>query len=121
MTAVITGLDHYHFHTGGARPSEGVLHESFANTAPLVTGVNHKHIDLTHRVLWVQSRADPPDWAVPFECEINVVRFGVENRCEIGALTIAPAPWVERCVHEGGNFTGQGGEDRFPCSQGQVE
>src|SRR5699024_6508380 len=70
MTAVISGLDHYHFHTGGARPSEGVLHESFANTAPMVTGVNHKHIDLTHRVLWVQSRADPPDWAVRHHAEL---------------------------------------------------
>src|SRR5699024_437755 len=56
---VAAGLHHDHPHAGAAYARMGAVHQRTAHPVALMLRIDDDHIDLPHRVLWVDPGADP--------------------------------------------------------------
>jgi len=103
MSRIANSFNHHSPHTCVDYPPARLVDQEPSNPPSLMIRVNDEHVDLTHVVLPMDASADPTDRMIPVECDVDILRFAVENFTEIGQLPRLPAMGPECFVYEGGD------------------
>src|SRR5699024_10867080 len=92
-----------------------------AHPVALMLRIDDDHIDLPHRVLWVDPGADPTDDRSGSHGDINVIRGFVEHLRQVSSLPGLPAIRPEVVVDEPGDGVSHAFKDRRPGAARQFE